>query len=158
MPTLQLIEYPKRLGTHVDYLTPANTFTFDPQPRNIKKEVSVKWRIRRPGYEKKLERARFRHNEKIVFTISGSCGKSKRDELEFYAKRDSLFKLVGCDMKTYHSQQTEDESDPTPQNFASATEETVFLVFESATFTQLEARPNFFEYQLKLRRVHQTRH
>lgn len=158
MPNLQLVEYPKNLGSHVDYLTPANTFTFDPQPRSIKKNVSVKWRIRRPGYMKKIERARFRYNEKISFTITGSCSKTKRDEIEFYAKRDSLFELVNCNMKTYHSQETEDEQGATPQDFDSASTETVYVVFESANFTEKEARPTFFDYTIKLRRVHQKNH
>lgn len=144
-----------------NYQTAGNVFTFDPQPRNIKKAVSVKWRIRRPGFEKKIERARFRYNEKITYSITGSCVADKRDEIEWYAKRDAIFKLLNCTLKTYHSQETDDQGPGTPDTYTSAKaqgEETVFVVFESCSFTRTEAKVNWYDYTIKLRRVHQTRH
>lgn len=157
MPTLKLVEY------HRDnnYIVLGNTFSFDPDPASIKKDVAVKWRIRRAGYEKKIERGRFRYNEKIAYTVKGSCTKDKRDEIEWFAKRDAIFKVVGCELKTYHSAQTDDSDAATPTTYAAAKtqgEETVFVVFESTNFTQNEAKKDWMDYQLVLRRVHQTRH
>lgn len=154
MTNLTLLEYHMQSGT---YSPSGNTFTFDPNPNNIKKSVSVKWRIRRPGYGNKVERARFRYNEKIEFTITGSCNANKRDELEWFSKRDSLFRIENWPMPTYHSEWTPDVPVATPPNFASAPEENVYFVIESTDFTQTEAKLDWFDYSLKVVRVHPTR-
>jgi len=159
MASLKFVEYHNVTGKV--YQASGNTFTFDPNPRQIKKEVSVKWRIRRAGYEKKIERARFRYNEKIVLTILGSCQADKRDELEWYAKRDSLYLVKNLSMKTYHAEQTSDSDAAEPSDYASAKtqgEESFYVVIEKALFTQNEAKLDWYDYQLTVRRVHDTRH
>jgi len=165
MPKLTLVEY-HNIGEKT-YSASGNSLVFDPAPRSVKKDVAVKWRIRRPGYEKKLERARYRYNEKIGLTIVGACKGEKRDELEWFAKRDSLYKIgqgAGdgeLTMVTYHSEQTDDVSEGTPATWAAAKAqgpETFYAVFDSITFTQLEARIDWYQYTIKMKRVHLTRH
>jgi len=159
MPHIVLLEYHNVSGT--TYSQSGNSFTFDPDPKSIKKHVEVKWRVRRAGMEKKIERVRFRYNEKMEFTLTGSCSETKRDELEWYAKRDSLFRLDNCTMRTYHSEETEDQGPGTPNNWAAAQsqgEETVYVVIEKAEFNQKEGKTDWYDYSLELRRCHLTRH
>jgi len=160
MAVLQLVEYWS--GVSTGYVLSGNTFIFEPTPASVNKDVSVKWRVRRPGYKRKEERGRFRHNEKIQFKISGSCRQEKRRELEWYVKRDSLFLLQNSDMLTPHSEQTSDSSAASYRYWTAEAKakdnETVYLIFESAKFTQKEAKTNWFDYQLTLRRVSLVRH
>lgn len=169
MTTLTFVEYHnisgKNYDTDEDEGNPSGTFYFIPNPKSIKKDVDVKWRIRRAGYEKKIERARFRYNEKIQLVITGSCNAAKRDEIEFYSKRDSLFKVLSLDMKTYHAEDTEDcegEGKPWHNN---PVEESFFVIIVKVAFTQREAKvdPNnpargWYDYSLTVKRIHTTRH
>lgn len=168
--TLKLIEYWSGVGA--GYQLSGNTFTFDPGPGNLSKDVSVKWRIRRPGYQRKIERARFRFNEKIEFRITGSCNQEQRNYLEWLSKRDSLFRLIGCEMLTIHAEQTSDCDCGAYQSWSDAktqvcnpdslpdpeTGEQILVVFKSAKFVQKEAKINWYDYILTLQRVHLTRH
>lgn len=160
MPNIELVEYWSGV-TSGSYVASGNTFTFDPRPATVNKDVSVKWRIRRPGYRRKEERGRFRYNEKIQFKITGSCRQEKRRELEWYVKRDSVFKLQNSDMETPHAEQTSDSNAAAFRYWTDASGESnedVYLIFESAKFTQLEAKIDWFNYTLTLRRVSLTRH
>ncbi len=159
MPSIVFVEL-HNVGQKT-YSLSGNSFTFDPAPRNIQKAVEVKWRIRRPGYTKKVERARYRYNETIVFSITGACTGAKRDELEWYAKRDALYRIDNLDLKTYHSEKTADSTAYTPSSWSEAQsqgEETVYVVFEKVSFTLTEAKIDWFEYKITARRVHLTRH
>jgi len=170
MPNLELVEYWSGVGD--GYQLSGNTFTFNPKPISLTKDVSVKWRIRRPGYQRKIERARFRYNEKISFKVTGSCSQSKRNEIEWYTKRDALFKLVNCDMLTIPAQETSDADYGASENAkrywsyakdfnygeGASAGAPVYVVFESAKFSQKEGKVDWFDYIVTLRRVHLTRH
>lgn len=159
MPNLELVEYWAHVST--GYVASGNTLTFSPAPISLTKDITVKWRIRRPGFQRKLERARFRYNEKISFKASGSCNAEKRNEIEWYAKRDSLFRLVNCDMTTFLAEETSDTDENAYQYWTEAKaqpEAVVYMVFESAKFTQREGKIDWFDYIVTLRRVHLTRH
>lgn len=165
MSAISLVEY-HRVGEA--YQPSGNTFTFGAgvprmhKPRSIKKDIEVKWRIRRPGHEAKIERARFRYNEKIELTLSGACKGEYRAQLEWFAKRDSLFRVTGLPLKTYHSEETPDcQMGGTPSSWPAAKalgEEEFFVVFESTNFTLAEALEDWYEYSIKFRRVHLARH
>jgi len=160
MANIELVEYHHESGITYSSVG-CGTFIFDPDPKSLKKSVEVKWRIRRAGYEMKVERARFRFNEKIEYTLVGSCTGSKRDELEWYSKRDSIFKLVNCVLKTYHSEQTDDEPAGTPPTWEAAQsqgEEFVYVIISKTEFTQKEAKTDWYDYSVELRRVSLTRH
>jgi len=159
MPTLELVEY--WAHTNSGYSASGNTLVFSPAPISLTKDVTVKWRIRRPGFQRKVERARFRYNEKIQFKASGSCNAEKRNEIEWYSKRDSLFKLQNCDMDTFLAEETSDTDENAYQYWIEAkgqAQAIVYLVFESAKFTQREGKIDWFDYVVTLRRVHLTRH
>jgi len=159
MAYLSLVEY-HSVSAKV-YSASGNTLVFNPSPRSIKKDISVKWRVRRAGYEKKIERSRFRYNEKITFTVTGSCPTDKRNEIEWFVKRDSLFLVQNLDLKTYHAEYTSDSDAAEPSSWAAAKiqgEETVYVIIEKSSFTQREAKVSWYDYVLTLRRVHLTRH
>jgi len=159
MPNLSLIELWSGI-TEGSYVESGNTFTFDPKPNSVDKSVQVKWRIRRPGYSKKLERARFRFNEKIEFKIAGSCPGAKRDEMEWYTKRDSIFRVEVLDMNTYHAEMAGDSEEAAQRYWANVTSndlEEVYVVIENTKFSQAEAKQDWFSYTMTLRRIHKTR-
>jgi len=174
MANISLVEYWAHVST--GYQLSGNTLVFDPLPNSVVKSVKVKWRLRRPGFQRKIERGRFRYNEEITFAVTGSCPQEKRDEIEFYSKRDSLFKIINCDMKTYHTEQTSDSTNPpdsgteipTYQLYTNCKNqdcgegagmgEPVFVIFEDAKFTQKEGKTDWFDYAITLHRVHLGRH
>jgi len=152
MTTLNLIEYAWN-GTF--YVSGA-TLSLDPYPSSMEKHVRVEWRTRHTGLYSLEERAKMRYRRTNEYTLKGGCLPEKRREIEFYTMRASKFKIVNTTFQgmltpLYYS----DRNTPPYQNpwqGASHPNQTVYVIFDDATFT-LEEGKNWVTYSLKIKIV-----
>jgi len=138
---VRLIEY-KWDSTAGSFILSA-TLDLIPKPRRIRKEVKREWRIRHIG-RRILRKKKFRRREHIDFTFDGSCRDALRSQLEYYAKQHAVFELTNIDLDT---------PDYTSSTWNPNSLETVFVVIEKLTLEQIEARPDWFNYSMTLKRV-----
>jgi len=134
------------------------TLVFDPNPATIKKSVQTTWRVRRAGLSKKIEKAKWRCNEEIHFTVDGQCSPTKRKEIEFYSKRNSVFEIVGGPgvMDSPFAVSTDDSTgtESTYWDYPTSTaNETLYVAITKVDFTESEGRHEFPSYTLELKRV-----
>jgi len=134
-------------------------FTFDPNPSGVTKETKVEWRARFSGLYCLYPRCKYRFRRTVTFTLKGACTGAKREELEFYAMRNSKFKVdntswAGLTSPEYYSQK--DVYNPYDHPWQGATGhplQTLYVMFQELTADLAEGKVDWFTYTLKLQVV-----
>ena len=151
---LKLIEYAYN-GTH--YVA-SGTLTIDPSPNTIEQEVKVEWRVKSVGLYAIFPRAKHRYRRTIGFSIKGGCTLDKRTEIEFYALRNSKFKLDYVTSDWSNVPIPEPFSD---RNIAPAGHPwnpayiaiVTYVVFDDVSFTFDEGKSDWITYTIKFKVV-----
>jgi len=149
---LKLIEYAWNGANFV----PSGTLTFTPGPQSIDKATKTEWRARHTGLGSVYPRCKYRYRRTVEFTLKGGCTGLKRRELEFYAMRQSKFKVENASFEDlispeYHS----DRSDFPNDNQWSPSEnpQTLYVMFEESSYSIAEGKEDWYTYTIKLKVV-----
>lgn len=149
MASLKMREY---LWTGSSYQDQGITYTWNPLPKSVSKEVEVQKRVMHRG-RKKLKKYKYRIRETMTFTLSGSCPSEAKAEstdltrrkIEWLSKRNSKFKII-IDEDTL-----EIFKSPSPENLYN--NENLFVVFKDVKFTLTEGKIGWYDYNITLERV-----
>jgi len=134
----------------------SGTLVFSPDPSKIEKICKVQWRARHFGTKYTYPRAKYRYRREIVFKLEGGCSGSKREELEFFAMRNSKFKIDNTSIgylkspEYYSDRDTHPANNPKPTNF---TYQTLYVMFEEIRFTADPGKEDWFNYSITLKVV-----
>jgi hypothetical protein len=159
---LTLIEY-RWNGTNFKSLAQGNTYagtlTFDPNPRTVTRDEKVEKRIRRAG-RNRLQKYKARYKLDMDYTLQGSCSFAKMKEISFYNAMNSKFEATFMFGKTdpamkYDYNKTYSTFPTQDITWASASViyEKVFVIIEEVKFTATEGRKDWFDYNIKLKRI-----
>jgi len=89
---VKLIEYIWDPDQH-KYVSSGNTFTFDPPPSSIQKNVKCEWRVKHIG-KNELKKFKWRYRRTSAIKLRGVLhSESDRLTLETLGTRNALFKL-----------------------------------------------------------------
>jgi len=134
----------------------SGTLVLDPPPAKIEKVCKVQWKARHFGTQRVYPRAKYRYRREIVFKLEGGCSGDKRIELEFFAMRNSKFKIDNDSIgyfkspEYYSDRNTHPANNPKPDNFSY---QTLYVMFEETRFVADPAKENWFNYSITLKVV-----
>jgi len=132
-------------------------FEFDPNPNSVSKETKIEWRERHSGLYSLYPKCKYRYRRTVTFTIRGGCNGDKRREMEFYAMRNSKFKMDNTSWGDLHSPEYYSERTVYPYNYAwtgeSHPKQTLYLMWTEFSSDEAEGKVDWYTYQLKLQVV-----
>jgi len=137
----------KNIGVNLD---------LDPSPSAINHTAQVYWRYSNAG-TKVFPKCKYRYKRTIAYTLTGGCNRAKLEEIEYYALRNSKFKLdtsVGDWSKLKIADPKSDKNTIPYDNpwTGSPSYLTIYVVIDELTYSYDEGR-DWINYTLKLKIV-----